>query len=58
MNRMPISALVFGLTAITATPARAGGGTGAGGGEEGAWGQGAGRRGTMLFEVVLSVLAL
>ncbi len=35
MNRMLISALVFGLTAITATPARAGGGTGAGGGEDG-----------------------
>ncbi len=35
MNRMLIAALVFGLAAITATAARAGGGTGAGGGEDG-----------------------
>ena len=34
MNRMLIAALVFGLTAITATAARAGGGTGAEGGED------------------------
>ena len=35
MNPMLIAALVFGLAAITATPARAGGGTGAGGAEDG-----------------------
>ena len=34
MNRMLIAALVFGLIAITATAARAGGGTGAEGGED------------------------
>ena len=35
MNRMLIAALVFGLAAITATAARAGGGTGAEGAEDG-----------------------